>query len=48
MAGIEDYRKIVKELLTEYAQHTPASGEVEMETIFDDVRDHYELVAFVG
>jgi hypothetical protein len=45
MAGIEDYRKIVKELLTEYAQHTPVSGEVEMETIFDDVRDHYELVA---
>ncbi len=45
MAGIENYRKIVKELLVEYAQYTPASGEVEMETIFDEAQDRYELVA---
>ena len=45
MARIENYRKIVKELLVEYAQYPPASGEVEMETIFDETQDRYELVA---
>ncbi len=45
MAGLEDYRKIVKELLVEYAQYAPANSEIEMETIFDELQDRYELVA---
>ena len=45
MASIEDYRKIVKEILVEYAGYPSVSSEVEMETIFDEVQDRYELVA---
>ena len=45
MAGIDESREIVKQLLTEYAQYSPSSGEIEMETIFDESRGRYQLVA---
>lgn len=45
MAGITEYRSIVKDLLSEYAQYPPSSGQIEMETIFDESQDHYQLVA---
>jgi len=45
MAGVETYRKIVKQLLQDYAQCAPSRGEVEMETIFDESQGHYQLVA---
>ncbi len=45
MAGMNEYRKIVKTLLTEYAQHSPSDGLIEVETIFDDSQDRYELIA---
>ncbi|MBL7065472.1 MAG: XisI protein [Anaerolineae bacterium] len=38
-------RKIVTELLEEYAQYPPAHGQIEMETIFDVERDRYQLMA---
>lgn len=38
-------RKIVMELLEEYAQYPPAYGQIEMETIFDVEQDRYQLVA---
>ena len=38
------YREIVKRLITQYAQIKPAVGEVEIETIFDETNDHYELM----
>jgi hypothetical protein len=45
MAGISEYRAIVKQLLQEYAQQPPVGGQVEMETIFDDTQDRYQLMA---
>lgn len=35
--------EIIKEFLREYAEVPPAVGDIEMETILDDARGHYEL-----
>ena len=45
MAGIRDYQTIIKRLLEDYAQAPPSSGQIEMETVFDDTHNHYQLVA---
>ena len=45
MDRVEEYRKIVKRLLQEYAGTRPANSTVEMEAVFDPSRDHYELLA---
>lgn len=45
MAGIDDYREIVKQLLRDYAQYPPSNGQIELETIFDESQDRYQLVA---
>jgi hypothetical protein len=44
MDHVSAYRDIIKQLLTAYAQFKPAYGEIDTELIFDEVRDHYELV----
>jgi hypothetical protein len=44
MDRVKAYRGIIKKLLTEYAQFKPSYGEIETETVFDEDRDHYELV----
>ena len=46
MAVRKEYRSVIKLILAEYAQHRPSGGEIEMETVFDDVQGHYQLVAF--
>ena len=38
------YQQIVQQLLVEYAQVKPAYGEIEVETIFDTQRHHYQIV----
>ena len=38
------YRNAVKRILSEYAAFKPAYGDVEVEVIFDDKGDHYEVV----
>jgi hypothetical protein len=38
------FRRIIKELITRYAQIKPAYGEIEIETIFDENNDHYEMM----
>ena len=45
MARIDDYRKIVKQLLDEHAQYPPSNGEIEMETMFDESQGRYQLMA---
>ena len=45
MAEIEKFPEIVKQLLLEYSQCSSLSENVEMETIFDEVQNHYQLVA---
>lgn len=44
MDRVNSYRKIVKELLSEYAQYPPAHGQMKMQTIFDDNQDSYLLM----
>jgi len=41
MAALEDYRQIVKKLLSEYAQLPTPSNEIQNEVIFDCARDRY-------
>lgn len=44
MAKIEEYRQYVQQLLTKYSSYKPAYGDVEVETIFDLEREHYQIV----
>jgi hypothetical protein len=41
---IEKHAEIVMSVLNHYAQFKPAYGEVDIETVFDSQRHHYELV----
>ena len=45
MAGVEDYRSIITQLLNQYEKYPPATGNIEMETIFDEIQERYQLVA---
>ncbi len=40
-----DYLNIIKKMLETYAQSPPSCGQIEMETVFDDTRRHYQLMA---
>ena len=40
---ISRYRQIVKDVIRNHARFQPAYGEVEVETVFDEASDHYEL-----
>jgi hypothetical protein len=44
MAKIDEYRQIVRDLLTEYSQIKANNEEVEAELIFDLERDRYQVV----
>lgn len=47
MDKIEQYRKFIKEILTEHAQIASTNDGVKAELIFDGEHDHYQL-AYVG
>ena len=44
MDDVKHYRTVIRELIQRYAQYQPARGEVEIEVIFDEANDHYELM----
>jgi hypothetical protein len=44
MGAIEEYRRIIRELIAEYAQYKPSHGEIETEAVIDSTRDHYEVI----
>ena len=44
MDTLKNYRKIIRELIQEYAGYKPARGDVQVEVIFDEANDHYELM----
>ncbi|MEW5987386.1 MAG: XisI protein [Chloroflexota bacterium] len=44
MENLDDYRRIIRELIGTYAQYRPSLGDVQIEVIFDEANDHYELV----
>lgn len=48
MEPVEQYRKIIQQLLSDRAERSQRSNsQVEAQTIFDTERDHYQLV-YVG
>ena len=47
MDRIEEYRSLVRRLIQEYAAFPRSTGEIEVETVLDDERGHYELL-YVG
>ncbi|MBI3958122.1 MAG: XisI protein [Chloroflexi bacterium] len=47
MDRIAKYRQIIKDVITKYAQFYPAYGTIDVETIFDEAKDHYEMM-YVG
>ena len=44
MDKLEKYREYVQQLLVKYGSYKPSQVNVEVEQIFDTVRDHYQLV----
>lgn len=44
MDKIDQYRQYIQDVLTEYGQHQPSYGEIEVELIFDVERDRYQIV----
>ena len=42
---LDSYRTIIERVLTEYARYPYAYGEVDRQTVFDRVRDHYLLMS---
>jgi hypothetical protein len=45
MDTIDAYREVIEQVLTEYARIPYAHGDIETETVFDRVNDHYLLVS---
>ncbi len=43
MDEVSTYRRIIRSLIEDYARTPPSVGEIEVETIFDEAKDHYEL-----
>ncbi len=44
MDRVAEYRELIKRIIRDYAAIKPVYGEVEVETVFDDERGHYEMV----
>jgi hypothetical protein len=44
MDKVSRHRELVEDLLREFSTHKPSYGEVDVETIFDPVQCHYQLV----
>lgn len=47
MEKLARYRQLVQQMLLTYGKRKPAYGDIEVETIFDSERDHYQIV-YVG
>ncbi|HBE21168.1 MAG TPA: XisI protein [Cyanobacteria bacterium UBA11149] len=44
MDKLAQYRQIVEEMLLEYGKRKLSHGDIEVQTIFDPKRDHYQIV----
>ena len=44
MDDVINYRRIIRELIQDFSQYKPARGDVQIEVIFDESNDHYELM----
>ena len=41
---LDYYRQIIKKVLLQHAEYTPSHGDIEMQPVFDEVRDAYLLL----
>jgi len=41
---IDECRKIIKQLLIESSKFKPAYGDIETDVVFDDERNHYQMI----
>lgn len=44
MDSVNHYREVVKTIISQYASVKPAVGDIKPEIVFDEERDHYELL----
>jgi hypothetical protein len=44
MEKLTRYRQLVQQMLSEYSKQKPASGNIEVELIFDTERDRYQVL----
>ncbi|RCJ38191.1 hypothetical protein A6769_10640 [Nostoc punctiforme NIES-2108] len=44
MAKLDQYREYIQNLLTKYGSYQPSEEDVEIQLIFDTVRDHYQIL----
>lgn len=44
MDSLTEYRRIIRDLIEENAKIRPSVGDIEVETILDESKDHYELL----
>lgn len=44
MEKLEQYKRAVQQILSEYAQYMATSDDFQLETIFDTERNHYQLM----
>ena len=44
MNAVSEYRRIIRDMIREYAKFKPSLGDVQVEIIFDESNDHYELM----
>ena len=47
MEGLAGYRAAIKRVIQDYAQFKPSIGDIEIETVFDEKSDHYEML-YIG
>src|SRR4051812_9288388 len=46
MDKLTRYRKILEQIINDYAAHKPSNGQIESEAIIDREKDHYEVMQF--
>jgi hypothetical protein len=39
-----EYRRIIRQVLAEYARYRPANGDITTELVVDSERDHFEVL----
>ncbi|MBD2441154.1 XisI protein [Nostoc sp. FACHB-110] len=44
MAKLDKYREYIQSLLTQYGSYKPLEENIEVQLIFDTVRDHYQIL----
>ncbi len=44
MDTLNEYRRIIRDLIREYAHYEPSVGDIRTEVVFDETNDHYELL----